>query len=305
MSKKQGKRKKDYTFMRRRLLLLLVVILLAAVAVWLAMFRKDPIFPPQEPTSSSEPEVSSEPEASSEPEPEPEPESDPEPEEEAVSTSDWNLRLAGPNNPLPEGYAPPELATVVDAYKVDSRILDDVLRMFAKAKEEGIDLMVCSAYRSEEYQRELFENNKNQHIQNGKTEEEAIAATSLLLTPPGSSEHQTGLALDIVTPEYQSLDDGFEQTPAFRWLQQNAAEFGFILRYPKDKQNLTNISYEPWHYRYVGTEHAKRINEQKYCLEEYLYVALMAEQAAAQAAEEAAAAAGTSLVEGEASSDLS
>ena len=108
---------------------------------------------------------------------------------------------------------------------------------------------------------------------------EAVAAALTLVTRPGFSEHHTGLALDIVTPTYQNLDEGFAETAAFGWLDQNAAEYGFILRYPKNKESVTQINYEPWHYRYVGVEYAKAIKESGYCLEEFLWVT-MKDQAA-------------------------
>lgn len=87
---------------------------------------------------------------------------------------------------------------------------------------------------------------------------------------PGTSEHHTGLALDLITPGYQQLDDGFENTAAFKWLDKHSAEYGFVLRYPKDKEDITKIIYEPWHYRYVGVNAAETIKANGWCLEEYV-----------------------------------
>ena len=87
---------------------------------------------------------------------------------------------------------------------------------------------------------------------------------------PGTSEHQLGLALDIVDLDYQQLDTRQEETPEQKWLMENSWKYGFILRYPTDKSNITGIIYEPWHYRYVGKEAAKVIHEKGICLEEYL-----------------------------------
>ena len=94
-------------------------------------------------------------------------------------------------------------------------------------------------------------------------------ATARLIAVPGTSEHETGLAADIVTPSYQRLDAGYAGTKAARWLLENAASYGFVLRYPEDKTEITGIDYEPWHYRYVGVEAAKEIMAQGLCLEEY------------------------------------
>lgn len=224
--------------------------------------------------SESEPEQGSEPDSESEPEPESESEPDSEPESEpdappAVSAQDWELILVNGDNPIPENYAP-ELETITDMYRVDKRIADNVKLMFADAKASGINLIICSAYRSAEKQGENFDNKKQEHIAKGKTEDEAIAVTSAAIAKPGTSEHQTGLALDIVTSSYQSLNAGFENTPAFKWLSENAHKHGFILRYPKDKQDITDIVYEPWHYRYVGEKNAAVIKESGLCLEEYI-----------------------------------
>lgn len=218
-----------------------------------------------------EPEAT--PEATSEPEPEldikSEPEPEPEPEPAGAVLQDWELMLVNGDSPLPENYIP-ELETLTDMYRVDARIADNVKLMFADAKISGINLIICSAYRSIEKQTENFNSKKNEYIVAGRTEEEAIAVTATIIAKPGESEHHTGLALDIVTSSYQSLDEGFEKTQAFKWLSENAQKYGFILRYPKDKTEVTNIIYEPWHYRYVGVEHAAVIKENGLCLEEYI-----------------------------------
>jgi D-alanyl-D-alanine carboxypeptidase len=137
------------------------------------------------------------------------------------------------------------------------------------AKQDGVDLMVCSAYRSIVRQTELFDDRKAGYMSEGMNEEEAIAATLQYTTRPGTSEHHTGLAVDIVTPEYQNLDEGYAETAAAQWLLENAADYGFILRYPKGKEGMTQVDFEPWHYRYVGEEAAEVIMENGYCLEEY------------------------------------
>ena len=92
----------------------------------------------------------------------------------------------------------------------------------------------------------------------------------MVIAVPGTSEHHTGLALDIVTPTYQVLDDGYATTDAFKWLYENCADYGFILRYPENTTHITGIIYEPWHYRYVGVEVAKYITENNITFEEYI-----------------------------------
>ena len=99
---------------------------------------------------------------------------------------------------------------------------------------------------------------------------EAKVKAATIVAVPGTSEHNSGLAIDIITPSYQVLDEGFAETKAFRWLDANASKFGFILRFPKDKQDITKIIYEPWHYRYVGIETAPIIKASGLCLEEFL-----------------------------------
>ena len=204
----------------------------------------------------------------------------------AAILEDWNLLLVNPTNTLPENFSV-ELEKAADDFRVDTRIRDELLRMMAHAREDGVILTICSAYRSPEYQTTLFENKKTELMNSGKSEPEAIATTATIIAVPGTSEHHTGLAVDIVTPEYQSLDSGFENTPAFQWLSQHSAEYGFVMRYPKDKRDITEIIYEPWHYRYVGVEHAAAMNEQKMCLEEYvayLHGRILAQNAPTEAA---------------------
>ena len=136
--------------------------------------------------------------------------------------------------------------------------------------EDGVELMLCSAYRSIEKQQQLFDRSQQAYMAQGMSEEEAYAKTATETAIPGTSEHQTGLAADIVTPTYQMLDAGFADTPAGQWLSEHAAEYGFVLRYPQDKQEVTGIIYESWHYRFVGKTHAKLMKESGLCLEEYL-----------------------------------
>lgn len=186
----------------------------------------------------------------------------------AKSQDAWYMILVNADNTIDQTFKP-ELADVQNGYQMDKRAAKFAKDMISDAKAQGIDLLVCSGYRSYESQERNFNNYSSNLQAAGYGEAEAVAATSKLIAYPGSSEHQTGLALDIVTPTYQNLDDGYAQTDAAKWLYNHAAEYGFILRYPKDKVDITKISFEPWHYRYVGEEAAQEIMEKQICLEEF------------------------------------
>lgn len=187
----------------------------------------------------------------------------------AVDPGDPLLILANPEHPLPEDYTV-ETELVQDTHRLDKRAAPYMREMLAAAKADGVSLIVCSSYRSMEKQTSLFDRQTGIWMSYGYEETEAANRAATEVARPGTSEHQAGLAADIVTPSYQTLDDGFENTDAFRWLDEHAAEYGFILRFPKDKQEITKIIYEPWHYRFVGLTHAKEIKTRKICLEEYL-----------------------------------
>ena len=183
-----------------------------------------------------------------------------------------NLLLVNAEKPVPDGYAP-ELYPVSGAYQMDADAAGSMLWMLYDAAAQGVDLMVVSAYRGTERQRQNFNNKVQEYISLGLSEEEAVEVTSQWIAPPGTSEHETGLAADIVTPGYQMLNHGFAETQAAKWLAAHAPEYGFILRYPEDKTEITGITYEPWHFRYVGKRAAREITERGVSLEEYLGVA--------------------------------
>ena len=183
----------------------------------------------------------------------------------------WSLLLANTQNPLPDGYEPPQLTTIDAAGRqVDSRIAQPLQQMIAAAEKDGAHLVVTSAYRSYERQEELFVSMIRDYLAMGYSNAEAYAATKRLRNVPGTSEHQTGLTVDIISQSYWQLDEGYAETYEAKWLKEHAAEYGFILRYPKDKTAITGTSFEPWHYRYVGVEDAQKIMAQGLCLEEYL-----------------------------------
>lgn len=147
----------------------------------------------------------------------------------------------------------------------DSRAVASLNAMCVAALNDGIRLTCISTYRTYDYQQGLFNNRIQRYINQGYSETDAKVAAAKVVAKPGTSEHHMGLAVD-----FNSVEQSFENTNAFKWLQKNAADYGFIMRYAEDKQGITKIIYEPWHYRYVGVEHAKAINDLGYCLEEYI-----------------------------------
>lgn len=197
-----------------------------------------------------------------------------EPEEDENIDNPWAMFLVNSKNPLPKNYDDIiETEVVFESwreYELDVRAADYIERMIADAKEDGIDLLVVSAYRTIGYQQQNFDNSVEDRMNRGMSYDDAYADTLKEVALPGESEHNAGLALDIMCEEYQSMDDdGFENTDAFRWLDKHAAEYGFILRYPKGKYDVTGIIYEPWHYRFVGIYYANEIRKSGLCLEEY------------------------------------
>lgn len=186
-----------------------------------------------------------------------------------IDPDDWRLILVNKQNPVPDGFTV-KLSGISDSMQVDERIIADVYKMMDAASDDGINLMICSAYRSYDRQKTLFNNKINKLMSEGMTYLEAYKVGSMNVTVPGTSEHHLGLALDILTGSYTKMDDGFGDTEAGKWLAENASDYGFILRYPKGKEDITGIVYEPWHFRYVGRDYAKDIEKRGVCLEEYL-----------------------------------
>ena len=191
----------------------------------------------------------------------------------AIDLTDWRLTLVNNNVAVPEGYEASLSVKVAESStgkELAEEAADAYVAMKAAAAADGIDLLLCSGYRSVSYQEGLFANEKQEWLDKGLTEQEAYDKAKTIVAVPGYSEHNLGLAADIVTPSYQNLDEGFENTDAFKWLDEHCTEYGFILRYPNGKQDITGIIYEPWHYRYVGVENAAIIAESGLCLEEFL-----------------------------------
>lgn len=186
-----------------------------------------------------------------------------------LSADDWQLVLVNKQHPVPDDYTF-TLGTITGSMKCDVRIIDELMAMLEAAKADGIDLMICSPYRDYNRQTVLFNRKIDYYMDRGYSYMEAYKISSITVTVPGASEHQIGLALDIVSNTYTSLDTGFGKTDAGIWLREHGYEYGFILRYPLGKEYITGIQYEPWHYRYVGKEAATAIMKRRITLEEFL-----------------------------------
>lgn len=182
----------------------------------------------------------------------------------------WNLLLVNGDHPIPEDFAPPELTQLRNGQSIDAKVYPSLQRMMDDARAEGLQPLICSSYRSEETQNRLYRQKVQSWLAQGYAQEEAEEKAAAWVARPGASEHQIGLAVDIVDKSYQLLDDGQEHTAVQLWLMEHCADYGFILRYPTDKSALTGVGYEPWHYRYVGEEAAREIMGGGLCLEEYL-----------------------------------
>lgn len=189
--------------------------------------------------------------------------------DQAVSQEDWQLLLVNAWHKLPEDYHV-ELKTLANGLQVDARIYDDLNAMLTDCREAGLEPIVCSAYRTEDTQTRLYRNKVSRLLSAGWSRDTVEQEAARWVAPPGTSEHQTGLALDIVSADYQLLDEQQAQTPEQQWLMAHCWEYGFVLRYPADKCAVTGIGYEPWHYRYVGKEAAREMQQKGLCLEEYL-----------------------------------
>ena len=187
----------------------------------------------------------------------------------ATGETDPLLTLVNPWNTIPEDWTV-ELKSIGGGHSVDKRCYDDLSAMLRDCRAAGLRPVVRSSYRTRRTQEQLYANKVRQWKGYGYSDSEARKKAAAIVAPPDTSEHQLGLAVDLVDASYQTLDTRQADTPAQKWLMAHSWEYGFILRYPTDKSDVTGIIYEPWHYRYVGKEHAKAIYESGLCLEEWL-----------------------------------
>jgi len=179
------------------------------------------------------------------------------------------LILANPWNLIPEDYQPVIVATE-NGHRVNAECADALARMLSDCRATGLNPQIASSYRTHGDQIWLYNRKVNYYLDLGYTEADAKAVAGTIIALPGTSEHELGLALDLVDNSNWNLDESQEKTPVQQWLMQNSWRYGFILRYPNGKSDVTGIIYEPWHYRYVGKALAKELFESGLCLEEYL-----------------------------------
>ena len=190
-------------------------------------------------------------------------------EETRVNVDDPLLILVNRHHPIPEDLTY-TLVEIKKDYTIDERVYKDLMDMIADAKKAGYEVEICSAWRSRELQEKLYENKFDEYVSYGYSNKESEELAAFWVAVPGTSEHEIGLAVDIVSKHYQELNHSQADTEEQKWLMAHCQDYGFILRYPEDKQDITHIGYEPWHYRYVGKEAAKEIMASGMCLEEYL-----------------------------------
>lgn len=177
----------------------------------------------------------------------------------------WMLLLVNSSNAIPDGYAPTELTELSNGQSVDKRIYPSLQRMFDDARAQGVYPVVSSGYRTAKQQQSEMDDKIQEYIDDGKSEDEARTLAATYVAQVGYSEHEAGLAIDIVAKANKSDDD-----TVWAWMKEHCAEYGFILRYPEGKEGVTGMSYEPWHFRYVGVEAAQKIMGAGITLEEYL-----------------------------------
>ena len=179
-----------------------------------------------------------------------------------VNTGSWELTLVNAQNPIGEAV-PEDLAELEGGRYFDGRAVDALKEFIAAARAEGLSVCLSSTYRSYSEQSYLFTRKVGQCGGDG-------AAAARIVTRPGTSEHQLGLCADITDKYYEVKTRDLEKTALFQWMYAHCQEYGFILRYPADKESVTGVMYEPWHFRYVGKEAAAYIMENNLCLEEFL-----------------------------------
>ncbi len=181
----------------------------------------------------------------------------------------WCLILTNAEYPVPEDYQVELRQIPGTEQSVDVRIYDPLMEMVQDMKNAGLSPIICSAYRTLDRQEMLFNRKVKSYVKSGHTKEESYVLARQSISIPGSGEHCLGLAVDFFSRKYQKLEEGFEDTPEGIWLREHSWEYGFTLRYERGKEPITGISYEPWHFRYVGVKAAKYLKEHGLSLEEF------------------------------------
>ncbi len=191
--------------------------------------------------------------------------------EEEEETEPWMLTLVNKDNKLPDGYTRKlDFVKLRGDVWVDERMYPQLQQMMDDCRAAGYHPIVISGYRTIAYQEKLFNTEVRKYLREGYSQEGAVIEAEKLQAHPGYSEHHLALAVDILPESNQYPTQEQEKSDEIKWLMANCDKYGFILRYPKDKESVTGIFYEPWHYRYVGTKAAKYITKHNLCLEEYV-----------------------------------
>ena len=185
-----------------------------------------------------------------------------------IDEEKWYLTLVNSSYRIPDNYEPDLVYVCGSGERLDRKVAENYETMYNAALKDGVNLTPCSGYRSYELQERNYNNKVSFYESQGYSNKDAKVKAATIIMPPGSSEHNLGYAMDIVC-----VDEWFEDTAEFKWLTENAADYGFIMRYPKDKQDITKVIYEPWHWRYVGVELAKELKDSGLVLEEYFGLA--------------------------------
>lgn len=269
------KSQRHKAIVRRRIFVSACAVILAAVILLIAFAVKAVISggekdsTPSDTSSLQSGSVSDVSDASSE---EPSVPSYPETGPNGLDANYTKLLLVNGENPLPEDYDyEGNLTTIPDEYingslkQIDKDVWPYMKAMIDAAWADGVKLYVWSPYRSYATQEMLFKRQIDRQIAKGVPADKAEQAAATVVAKPGTSEHHTGLAAD-----FNMADDKFETTEMYAWMQQHAADYGFIMRYSGEKQEITGVIHESWHYRFVGINAAKEINRLNMCLEEYV-----------------------------------
>lgn len=185
-----------------------------------------------------------------------------------IDEENWHLTLINSSYRISDDYEPDLVYVCGSGERLDRKVAEHYEEMYNAALKDGVELVPCSGYRSYERQEINYNNKVAFYESQGYSHKDAKVKAATIIMPPGSSEHNLGYAMDIVC-----VDEWFEDTAEFKWLTENAADYGFIMRYPKDKQDITKVIYEPWHWRYVGVELAKELKDSGLVLEEYFGLA--------------------------------
>ena len=179
------------------------------------------------------------------------------------------IMLANPWNMIPSDYIP-NIKDIEDGYSIDKSCKEPLEEMLAACRAAGHGVAIISGYRRNSTQITLYNRKVNYYLDQGLSPAEARKEAGKVVAMPGTSEHELGLAVDLVDTDYTDLDQAQENTDTQKWLMEHCWDYGFILRYPNNKSDKTGIIYEPWHYRYVGKAVAKELQKTGLCLEEYL-----------------------------------